>query len=295
MGQLVMTRSPKTREQGHSDHSILWNGFRLDFGRRTYIAGILNCTPDSFSDGGLYLDPDKAVSRAIEIADEGADIIDIGGESTRPGSIPVSADEEIRRVIPVIKRLKGRISIPVSIDTTKAAVAREAIENGASIVNDVTGLRGDDAMARVVAECCVPVVIMHMKGTPRTMQDRPVYKDIVSEISSFFKGSIEIARRAGVDVEKIILDPGIGFGKTLEHNLKILRSISSFRSIGRPIMIGVSRKSFLGQLIGSDVNDRLLATASSVAVAIAGGADIIRVHDVRQMREVTKVTDSICR
>lgn len=269
------------------------NGYRLDLSRRTHIMGILNVTPDSFSDGGLYLDTENAFRRAIEIEKEGADIIDIGGESTRPGSLPLSPEEEINRVIPVIERLKGWLRIPISIDTYKTPVAREALKAGASIINDISGLRFNPEMSMVAAEYNVPVVIMHIKGTPRDMQVNPVYKDLIGEISDFLKGSISIAIESGVRKDRIIIDPGIGFGKTVEHNLEIIRRLNEFRSLGMPILFGPSRKSFIGKILDLPAGERMEGTAAAVAIGIMNGADIIRVHDVKPMVRVARIADAI--
>lgn len=257
--------------------------------------GILNRTPDSFSDGGKFMSENDAVSHGLNMAKDGADIIDIGGESTRPGSTPVSADEELKRVIPIIKKLKILIDIPISIDTSKSYVAEMALKNGASMINDITGLKGDSRMAKVVARYDVPVVVMHMKGTPQTMQINPQYEDLIEEIITSLRESIDIAKEAGVDERKIIIDPGIGFGKNLEHNLQIISELYRFKILKRPIMIGVSRKSFIGQILNKDSNERLMGTASSAALSISNGANIIRVHDVKEMAEVARVADSICR
>jgi len=283
------------KKQRETTRQIAWGRFSLDFGKKTYVVGILNCTPDSFSDGGKFISEEDAVSHALNMARDGADIIDIGGESTRPGSAPVSVDEELNRIIPIIERLKSQIDIPISIDTCKSDVAEAALESGASMVNDITGLKSDTRMAKVVHKYDVPVIVMHIKGTPRTMQANPRYTDLIGEIIRSLNESIAIAKDAGVDERKIIVDPGIGFGKTLEHNLHIIRELYRFKTIGRPIMVGPSRKSFIGQILNSAVNDRLMGTASSVALSILNGADIVRVHDVKEMKEVARVADSICR
>lgn len=270
-----------------------WSSYRLDLTRRTHIMGILNVTPDSFSDGGLYLDTDKAVERSFEIEKEGADMIDIGGESTRPGALPLSPEEELSRVIPVIEKLKSRLRIPISIDTYKAEVAREAIKAGASIINDISGLRFDPEMATVAAEYDVPVVIMHIKGTPRDMQINPVYQDLIGEILHFLEEGISIALKAGVDDDMIIIDPGIGFGKTFEHNLEIINRLDKFRSLGMPILLGPSRKSFIGKILDLPPGDRLEGTAAAVAIGIMKGTSIVRVHDVSSIVRVARVVDAI--
>jgi len=269
---------------------VRYPGGSLVFGKRTVVMGVLNVTPDSFSDGGAWIGPDRAVRHARDMVREGADLIDVGGESTRPRSRPVPAAEEIRRVVPVIERLAGE-KILVSIDTSKAAVAAAAFRAGAKILNDVTALRGDPAMARTAARAKVAVVLMHMKGTPRTMQRNPEYGDVVEEILEFFREILRNAWRAGIERDKMILDPGIGFGKSPEHNLEILRRLDEFRSLGLPLAIGTSRKSFIGRALGRRVDDRVSGTAATVAAAILRGADLIRVHDVREMTDVARMTD----
>ncbi|NOX20532.1 MAG: dihydropteroate synthase [Nitrospirae bacterium] len=256
--------------------------------------GILNVTPDSFSDGGLYLDKQRAIDRAIRMVDEGADIIDIGGESTRPGAEPVELEEELRRTIPVIEAISAKLDVPISIDTYKAEVARRAIEAGATMVNDISGLRFDPEMASVVAEYGVAVVVMHIKGTPRDMQKNPEYQDLFGEIIDYLKGSVEIAKKAGVPEERIIVDPGIGFGKKPEHNLQIINSLDRFGVLGRPILIGPSRKSFIGLVLGNlPPEERVEGTAAAVAISVFKGASIVRVHDVKAMTRVVRVAEAI--
>lgn len=255
---------------------------------RTLVMGILNVTPDSFSDGGKWVDVDRAVARGLEMRAQGADIVDVGGESTRPGAPPVGADEEMRRVLPVIERLGGRISI----DTSKAVVAEAALRAGARIVNDVTALR-DPRMARVVARAGAAVILMHMKGSPRTMQKNPRYRDVVRDISDFLRRRLRRALSAGIPRDRILVDPGIGFGKRPEHNLEILRRLSEFRRLGCPIAIGTSRKSFIGQVLGRDVHERLAGTAATVAAAVLRGADLVRVHDVKEMADVARMSDAL--
>ena len=265
----------------------------LPIGERTCIMGVLNVTPDSFSDGGRYLDPALAAEHAVRMAEEGADVIDIGGESSRPGAEVVSAAEELERIMPVLKAVVGKVKVPVSVDTCKSDVAREALNEGASAINDITALRGDPRMASVVAERGAGVVLMHMKGSPRNMQRDPVYGDVMGEIKAYLSGSIDIAQRSGVDPGKIIVDPGIGFGKTLEHNLEILRHLGELYDLGKPVLVGTSRKSFIGDLTGKDAEARIFGTAASVAAAIMNGADMVRVHDVAAMRDVARVIDAI--
>lgn len=265
----------------------------LKIGERTLIMGILNVTPDSFSDGGEHFGAGDAVSHARRMIEEGADIVDIGGESTRPGSKPVTALEEIERVIPVIKAIRDESDVPISVDTYKSEVARAALAAGADIVNDITALNGDEFMAKVIAEADAAVILMHMKGTPETMQADPDYDDVISDIIEYLTASIDKARSAGIAFDKIIIDPGIGFGKTVEHNLTILSNIGRFKELDMPVLIGSSRKSFIGSITGKDVNKRQFGTAASVTAAILNGADIIRVHDVPQMKDTAILSDAI--
>jgi dihydropteroate synthase len=255
--------------------------------------GVVNVTPDSFYDGGRWLDPAAAAERALALEAAGADVVDIGGESSRPGSAPVPAEEEIDRVIPVIEKLRGKIRIPLSIDTWKAAVARFALSAGAEIINDISALSFDPEMAAAAAASAGPLVLMHIKGTPRDMQESPSYGDVVEEIGAFFRERIAWAKGRLIAPERVIVDPGIGFGKTVGHNLEILRRLPELARLGRPVLIGPSRKSFLGALLDRPPEGRLLGTAAAVAAAILGGAHIVRVHDVREMRDVAAVTDRI--
>lgn len=255
--------------------------------------GILNVTPDSFSDGGIYLNIKNALKHVKRMAAEGVDIIDVGGESSRPGAEPVSLKEELKRIIPVIKFIAKETNVPISIDTYKAEVAKEAVEAGASIINDISGLRFDPKMVGVAAKAGVPVVIMHMKGTPRNMQNRPVYKDVVKEILTFFRERISFAINNGIRKSSIIVDPGIGFGKTVRHNLEIINRLSEFRVLGAPILLGPSRKSFIGKILNATVDKRLEGTAAAVAIGIANGANILRVHDIKAMCDVAKIADAI--
>lgn len=257
---------------------------------RTLIMGVINVTPDSFSDGGLYVDTEVAIARAKEMVAQGADIIDVGGESTRPGAKPVTFGEELNRIKPVIQRLAPELNIPISVDTYKPQVAQEAIKAGATIINDISGLT-DKKMIRVSADNHAPVVLMHMKGTPQNMQENPVYNDVVSEVIAFLKERLTFASDMGV--QDMIVDPGIGFGKTVENNLQILRNLSEFRRLKRPILVGPSRKSFIGKLTGLPPSERLEGTLAVVAVASLNGANIVRVHDVVECKRVLQVVDAI--
>lgn len=272
---------------------MLLKGSVLPLEERTLVMGILNVTPDSFSDGGDCLSSESAVKRAKEMIEKGADIIDIGGESSRPGSEPVTEEEEVKRIMPVIEALKDTCTVPLSVDTYKSGVARKVLERGVSIINDITALNGDPQMGKVIAEYDAAVVLMHMKGKPKDMQEAPEYDDVVSEVALFLQEAINKAVSAGIDPGKIIIDPGIGFGKRLEDNLKILNRLEEFKSLGKPVLIGTSRKSFIGAITGKKEKERNFGTAASISAAIIGGADIIRVHDVSQMRDVSTVTDAI--
>jgi dihydropteroate synthase len=266
----------------------------FDVSRRGLIMGVLNITPDSFSDGGQFFTSDKAIERAVSMAADGADIIDVGGESTRPGSEPVDAHEELRRVIAVIENLRAKIDVPISIDTSKAEVARAAIEVGALIVNDVTGGREDERMLPLVAETKSALIIMHMQGTPRTMQVRPRYRDVIEEISEFFRQQYARAIGLNIDPMAIAFDPGIGFGKTLEHNLDLLARLEQLRAHDRPLVVGVSRKSFLGKLVESpNMSDRLVPNLALTSLLRARGADVFRIHDVKENVHALRVTEAI--
>ena len=265
----------------------------LDVSRHGLIMGVLNVTPDSFSDGDQFLSRDKAVERGLQMAAEGAHIIDVGGESTRPGSQPITADEEVRRVLPVIEDLRRKLDVAISIDTSKAEVARAAIEAGASVVNDVTGGRGDEQMLPLIAETKSGLIVMHMQGTPPTMQIQPRYADVVAEISEFFRQQYARAIGLNIDPMAIAFDPGIGFGKTLEHNLELLAQLERLRTQDRPLVVGVSRKSFLGKLIGSpEIRDRLVPGVALTAILRARGADVFRVHDVKENVYALRVTEA---
>ncbi len=267
----------------------------VPLGRRTLVMGIVNVTPDSFSDGGSYANVDDAVKHAIQMVADGAELVDVGGESTRPGSDVVAPEEEIHRVVPVIRRIVDELpDVPVSIDTRKPAVARAALEGGASIVNDVSA-GADPAMFGVVGEAGAGMVLMHMKGEPKTMQDDPSYYDVVAEVRGFLGDRVEAAVGAGIDLERLCIDPGIGFGKTLEHNLAILHDIRAFHHLGVPVLVGPSRKRFIGTLTDTEVDDRIEGTAGVVAWCAAEGVDIVRVHDVKEMTRVVRVVDAIAR
>ena len=256
--------------------------------------GVVNVTPDSFSDGGLFLAPDAAVKQGVRMVEDGADILDVGGESTRPGSDPISPDEERRRIMPVIERLAGEVDVPISADTRKAEVAADALDAGATIVNDVTAGR-DPAMFGVVRLTDAGLVLMHMKGEPKTMQRDPVYEDVVREVRDFLAARVEAAAREGVERDRIAIDPGLGFAKTTEHSLRCMREADAFLSVGRPVLVGPSRKSFVGHVLGTETDDRLEGTLGAVAYMAARGAHIVRVHDVREAVRVVRVVDAILR
>jgi len=265
----------------------------IEFHMKPLIMGIVNATPDSFFDGGRYVDAAAAVAHAVRLVEEGADLLDIGAESTRPGADVVNEAEECRRAIPVVAAVAKAVTVPISIDTSKAAVARRALDAGAILVNDVTALRGDPAMVDVVARTGAGIVLMHMNGMPRTMQQAPYYDDVVGEISDFFEERIRFAMAHGIVRRQIILDPGIGFGKLLVHNLTLLAQLRHFLKLECPLLIGVSHKAFLGQLVDRPVQERQWATAAAVAMAVDRGAGILRVHDVKGMKDVVRVAAAI--
>lgn len=256
------------------------------------LMGVVNVTPDSFSDGGLYLDPEAAIAHGRELAAAGAEILDVGGESTRPGAEVVSAEEELRRVVPVIEGLRDP-EYAISVDTSKAEVAAVALDAGAEIVNDVTALRGDPEMAALCARRSAMVVLMHMRGDPRTMQDDPRYEDVVAEVKAFLAERLEAAMAAGIPEQRIWLDPGIGFGKTAAHNMELLRRLGELRELGRPLVVGTSRKSFIGRIDGSGAGERLGGTVASSVLAAVEGAEVLRVHDVAEMRQALAVATAI--
>ena len=263
----------------------------FDFENKTYTMGILNLTPDSFSDGGNYTDVEAAIKRAKEMVEEGVDIIDVGAESTRPGAKYIEEEEELRRLLPVVKRLVEEIEVPISIDTYKSKVAEESLKLGAHIINDIKGLKGDPEMAKVVAKYNAPIIIMHIKGTPKTMQNDPKYKDLIGEISDKLEGSIEIAIKAGIKAENIILDPGIGFGKTFDDNLKLIDKLGKLRKIGYPILIGASRKGFIGEILGTPPLERVEGNLAVAVLSAYNGASIIRVHEVKETKQALKIVN----
>jgi len=276
-----------------TNYSIRCRKRTLILGKRTLLMGVLNVTPDSFSDGGLFFDKEKAKAHGLRMVEEGADIIDIGGESTRPGSKPLELKEELRRVIPVIDSIAKEVEVPISIDTYKSTVAQRAIEAGAEIINDISGLNFDQSLAKVAAKEDTPLVLMHIRGTPETMQKDVHYDSLFSEILQCLKVSIQRAESAGLDPRQIIIDPGIGFGKTVEDNLLIIKNLFEFRILGKPILLGTSRKSFIGKILNTEVGDRLEGTLSSAAIGVLNGAHIIRSHDVLQTKKAIAVVDAI--
>ncbi len=267
--------------------------FEFVFPRPALIVGVVNVTPDSFSDGGKFFDTNAAVEHGLKLVAEGADILDIGGESTRPRATPVSEAEELRRVIPVIEQLAARIKIPISIDTMKPAVARAAIAAGASIVNDIAANRADDAMWRVVAETGAGYVLMHMQGTPQTMQANPIYSNVVQEVQDFFSERMERLADCGIAREQVILDVGIGFGKTLEHNLLLIGALRSFTTLMRPLLLGVSRKSFLGKVAGMETPGRLPAALACTVLAVGAGVQVFRTHDVVETLQAVRTAEAV--
>lgn len=275
--------------------NILWNGRALPLSTRAHVMGVVNITPDSFSDGGRFYDHDAAIDQGLQLVHEGADILDIGGESTRPGADPVSAEEEIRRVVPVIEALASKIDIPISVDTMKAGVARAALDAGAQIVNDVSAGRFDPDILRVTGDAGVPYVAMHMRGEPRTMQKDPTYRDVVGEVYAFLAERAEAAVAAGISENRIIVDPGFGFGKSREHNLVLLRRLRELTCLGFPVLAGTSRKTFIGLTLDLPVEERLEGTAATVATAVWNGAAIVRVHDVAPMRRVASMVEAVSR
>lgn len=259
---------------------------------RVRLMGVLNVTPDSFSDGGKFLDPSRAIERGKKLVKEGADIIDIGGESTRPGSMPITAEEEWERIGPVVEALATEVGVPVSVDTYKPDVARRALAAGASMINDINGLR-NLGMLRLASERKIPVIIVHMKGEPRTMQSHPSYHDVLGEVFGFLRGQASLATKMGIATDRIVLDPGIGFGKTLNHNIELLRNLERLVRVGYPVMVGVSRKSFIGRITGDPVDERLEGSLSAAILAVTKGVKLLRVHDVAETRKAVLVAESI--
>ena len=278
-----------------------WGANRLEMGLRTLVMGILNVTPDSFSDGGKYFHPEEAVNRAVKMVEAGADIIDIGGESTRPFSEAITPEDEIQRVVPVIQALSPRITVPISIDTTKATVAEKAIKAGASIINDIGALRMDPGIADVAAQYNVPLILMHMQGTPRNMQLEPHYDDLLAEINAFLENAIQTAEKHGISRSHLIIDPGIGFGKTISHNLQIIKYLDYFEKLDRPVLIGPSRKAFIRNILKADSKTELApshphvetGTQAALSVAIMKGAHIVRVHDVANTCATVRLLDTL--
>ena len=291
---VVSSQIKQTLDNFKKDNfTIPLGGKILNLAKKTAIMGILNVTPDSFYDGGRYTCQDEALRRVEQMIEEGVDIIDVGGESTRPGSERVSLKEEIKRVIPIIEKIRENFDVPISIDTYKAEVARQAIEAGANMVNDISGLRFDPKLKKVVAKCDVPVVITHIKGTPKDMQDNPQYRCLMGEIISYLRESIKMAEEAGISSDKIIIDPGIGFGKTTEHNLRIIKRLPELKSLGKPILIGASRKSFIGDVLKLPVSERLEGSLAIGSLSVFQGANIIRTHDVKETRRVVDLIRAV--
>jgi dihydropteroate synthase len=268
---------------------------RYDLKAKTHVMGVLNVTADSFSDGGRFLRPRDAIAQGMRMIKQGADIIDVGGESTRPGADPISLEEELSRVIPVISALCQQTDVPISIDTYKSEVAKRALDAGAQMINDISALRYDPEMRKIAREFDVPIVLMHIKGTPKNMQQKPWYEDVIGEISEYLKESIRMAQEAGIDKGKIIIDPGIGFGKRLVDNLNILKNLEKFSILRCPILIGCSRKSFIGKILDLPVGDRLEGSLAALAVAMMNGASLVRVHDVEESKRVARMVDAIKR
>ena len=274
---------------------LSWLDYTLELGRRTHVMGVLNVTPDSFSDGGIYFQRDKAIEHGLLMARDGADILDVGGESTRPYSEKISAEEELDRVIPVIKALSKDLPIPISIDTCKAEVARQALKAGASIINDISALRFDPEMISVAAEAGVPVILMHMQGTPTDMQANPTYENLIPEILDFLKSAMDRGVAGGISKDMLIVDPGIGFGKTFDHNLQIIRELTEFNVLERPILLGPSNKSFIGHILDKEPHERDTGSMAAVAAGVLNGAHIVRVHNVKKTVETVKMIDAIKR
>ena len=272
---------------------VTLRGGVLSLAERVHVMGILNVTPDSFSDGGRYVDADAACAHAMAMIEQGADLLDIGAESSKPGAVAIDEEEERRRLLPIVRELWRRTTIPLSIDTTKAAIAEEALDAGAALINDISALRFDPRMASVVARSGAGVILMHMQGTPVTMQRTASYTYVVEDVRAFLAARLEVAQQAGIPRDRILLDPGIGFGKNCEHNVTLLNHLGAFQTLGRPIVVGVSRKAFLGKILGRTIDERLMGTAGAVAIAIMKGARVVRVHDVAPIRDVVKIVEAI--
>ncbi|OGC77717.1 MAG: dihydropteroate synthase [candidate division Zixibacteria bacterium RBG_16_40_9] len=268
---------------------------KYNLSERTHIMGVLNVTPDSFSDGGKFFGLEKAVIQGLKMVEEGADIIDIGAESTRPSSRPVSLEEEEKRALPVLEALAKKITVPISIDTYKSQIARKALEAGAEMINDISGLKFDPEMIKVASGSNVPVIIMHIKGTPQNMQENPYYENVIREIKDYFEERINAATSSGMAEENIILDPGIGFGKRFEDNLTILKNLKEFKKLAKPLLVGLSRKSFIGKILDLPVDERSEGSLGALALSIIQGANIVRVHDVKESVRVARVVDAILR
>ncbi len=298
LGKLADDLSQALSNYQRDDFTVELGSCKLRLGARAHITGVVNLTPDSFSGDGLCCSatgcyPLSAVlDHAGQLAGDGADIIEVGGESSRPGARPVTVKEELSRVIPAIKAISKKIKVPLAVDTCKPEVARAAMDNGATLINDITGLK-DPKMAKIAARCKAGVVIMHMKGNPRTMQKNPKYASLIDEIIEYLNSAIERAMTAGIDREKIIIDPGICFGKTLEHNLEILRKLGEFRVLGRPIMVGTSRKSFIGKILNAAADERVFGTVASCVLAVKNGAKLVRVHDVKEVKQALRIIESV--
>jgi dihydropteroate synthase len=287
----LATLAPATSEQGGA--KLTTRHGSVDFSRRTVVMAILNITPDSFYDGGRHGEVSQAIRDGLSMAEGGAEIIDIGGESTRPGSRPVSEDEELARVLPVLHGLRREVKVPISIDTYKSKVAQRALEAGADMINDISALRFDPEMISVVAREQVPVVLMHMQGTPRTMQAEPRYDDVVREVRDFLAAQLYKALDEGIAQQAVVIDPGIGFGKTLEHNLALLRGLPALAALGQPVLVGASRKAFVGKILDLDPEERLEGSLAAAVAAILNGANILRVHDVRETVRAARVADAL--
>lgn len=278
-----------------SSGNIIIRGNVLPLAERVHVMGILNLTPDSFSDGGRYLHTDAALAHAMALIEQGADLIDVGAESSRPGAVSVPEDEERRRLLPLVRELCKRTSIPVSIDTTKAAIAEEALDAGATIINDISAFQFDPRMSSVVARSGAGAILMHMQGHPATMQQTASYTYVVQEVKEFLAQRLRMAQEAGISRDRILLDPGVGFGKNCEHNLTLLNQLDAFQALGRPLLVGVSRKAFIGKILDRAIDERLMGTAGAVAVAVMKGARVVRVHEVGPIRDVVKIVEAITR